>query len=162
MTYLKQTRLHTEEQDGNCWSTCIACILGLDEIPDLNIREPFWFDRTQKFCNENGFYIMEISLDAKDVFLPEGILVIAGGKSPRQPKLKKDSDYEYINHVIIGKIYKENLENNQHRLGVEFIHDPHPDNTFIETLESIAILWPVSHNLQLSKIISEEMRLKQK
>jgi hypothetical protein len=149
MTFLKQTRLHTEEQDGNCWSTCIACMLGLNEIPDLNIREKGWFNRTQAFCNLHGHQIIEVALgEDSGVWFPSNIIVMATGRSPRQPKFEKDKNFKYINHTIIGKI----RVNEEEKIECEFIHDPHPDNTFIETLESLTFIFP-------SNKMTEEQRI---
>lgn len=138
MIKLKQTRLHTEEVDGNCWSTCIACLLELKEIPDLNVRCKDYMEITNNFIRSHGYDLIEIKINENLHWnFPEGLIVIATGKSPRQPNFEKDKDREYICHCVIGKL---NYDPSGTRC--EFIHDPHPDNTNIETLEWISILIP--------------------
>lgn len=154
MTYLKQTRLHTEEEDGNCWSTCIACLLNLrqDEIPELNIREAGWRHRTNKFINKFGYDLIEIQLKKETVvYFPDGLVGIACGDSPRQPHFKKDAEFgDHLPHAVIGKFrqIREDCEVDGKPMvklinECEMLHDPHPDNTFINSLDWMCFLIPI-------------------
>lgn len=142
MKILKQTKLHTEEQDGNCWATCIACMLDLDEIPDLNVSN--YMELTKGFINKHGYDLIEVQITPNlNWRIPNGLIAIVTGISPRQPRFSKDGNKD-ICHTIIGELSQEITDlpgNKCHSITkCEFIHDPHPDNTFIKTLEWVSII----------------------
>lgn len=69
MTEIKQSGL-------NCWATCIACLLDLQEedVPDFCNIEPVedWFKRTVDWLMERGLGIILIDLCEQD--LPDSIV----------------------------------------------------------------------------------------
>ena len=131
MNYLKQTQLHTKEIPGNCWATCLAILLGYDKIPPLNILSDNWWQESEAIAEAKNFKLLEIPYNFAR--LQGEHIVIVSGRSPR-----KAWDGKTINHCVIGKIYNTSLND----IRVDFLHDPHPDNTFIETVDWITFALP--------------------
>ena len=109
MTPIKQTKLHSESQRGNCFAAAIASVLDmpLHAIPKFEEckKEGEW----QKVLFDWLYLIgWDVEIDYKKA--PKGFS-IAGGTSIRG-----------IKHAVVVK-------------DGEFIHDPHPSNDFIETVD---------------------------
>jgi len=110
MIEVKQTKLHDPENgvNGNCWRACIASILSLpiDDVPAFEDEEKFDFESLRDWLREIDA-TMVCTLNPKR-HEPRGY-TIAVGWSPR---------FEGVLHCVVawnGKL----------------IHDPHPDNTFL-------------------------------
>lgn len=116
MIKTKQTELHTEISNGNCWIACIASILELDidKFPSPNeFKNEEWINyhnRVIDCLNELGY---DYEIYTINQYIPKSELVIAVGKSPRGN----------FNHAVIWDDCK----------GI--VHDPHPDNTGINSIE---------------------------
>lgn len=122
--------------DGNCFAACVASImeLGLDDVPDL--AGPEQLDKLETWLKTRGLSYVEVTLrprsgkDGDMLFERFGLngtgYIIAGGKSPR-------GDWE---HAIVVRV--NNADNR-----VEFIHDPHPDRTWIRDIQTLTIIVPV-------------------
>lgn len=95
------------EKVGNCFATCIACLLDLDvdAVPNFCASPSRWWDDARRWLGDRGITPVMIEppdgLDL-DEFLPE-TLFIASGRSPRG---------DYMHSVI----YR----------GGSLLHDPHP------------------------------------
>lgn len=124
MLYLKQKYIHIpRKQSGDCWRTAIASLIECDveEFPYWKIGTSWnkHFDKVISKLEELGYkyewfypnYSMEEDI-YKDAY---GGILIAIGKSPRSTKNNK------FYHAVL---WKEGI-----------IHDPHPDNTGILSIE---------------------------
>jgi hypothetical protein len=124
-------------------------LMGLDEIPDLNVREKNWRERSNNFIKEMGYSMVEVKI-TEDLIMylpPEGILGIATGLSPRQTKFEKDRKmWNCIMHCVIGKFTQNIKEVDEDRVSLqtqcEFVFDPHPSDEYIKTLEWMTLLIP--------------------
>ena len=120
-TKLKQTRLKTETQRGNCLPTVIACLLGYDNPESvIQIQEYYdsddWLDIMYDWLYKKGFEREWIN-----GHLYNDELYMVSGNTVRN-----------ILHVCIyknGKLY----------------HDPHPANTGLITETTFSILIPVNN-----------------
>lgn len=115
MKKLQQTKFNEE---GNCFTTCIASILEteIEKIPSKIESEDWWSyeSRLNIFLKDNY-----------DVFLlfvefPEGAEFI-------------DNNYENSLYIACGKA-KRGFEHAVIYEGNSMIHDPHPDNSGIESI----------------------------
>lgn len=124
MRFYKQTILHTEATNGNCWATCLACLLDLDAIPELDIMANDWWEQSEKLANSKGLTLFEVAW--------------SGGRfQPRDCILSGDSPRGKFKHSVIGK-----LNASAEKAWVDFIHDPHPSDDFINTVDYITIAIP--------------------
>lgn len=146
MKPVKQTRLVTEDQQGNCYPAVIASILEMECEEVFQVQEHYdgyWKEPLDIWLEERGYEITEAD-DFKvwhhDLWLhrffetdgknPDGLpaeqwgeimrdeledqYYFVSGISPRDPE---------IAHIVI---YKNGV----------MVHDPHPDNTGILTLDT--------------------------
>lgn len=129
--YLKQTQVHTKEIPGNCWATCLANLLGYNEVPPLDILSDDWWKQSEALALAKGFQLLEIPYNFMRI---QGVHeVIVSGRSPR-----KNWEGKELNHCVLGKIISEGKTTR-----VEFLHDPHPDDTFIESVDWITFALPI-------------------
>lgn len=110
MRFNFQTILHNPEEGhyGDCWRTCIACLLDLkpDEVPHFALQGKNYFESTQSWLHERGMALYEYAY--RDDFLMQGIkgcFHILSGPSPRDPV--------NVRHSVIG-------------LDGQVVWDPHP------------------------------------
>lgn len=117
MKPLKQTKLHSKTQQGNCFQTSIASILDLEieEVPFFIDKGEAWWLYFTNWLKDKGFYT--IVFNREMVF--EGYYLVLG-TSPRDPD---------INHQVI---YKDGV----------LAHDPHPDNTGVLDIKECMVLVP--------------------
>jgi hypothetical protein len=129
MIPLKQTIFSNPEGTvhGNCFPTCIACILDL-QISDIPLlKGSDWFIELYYFLRERGYeYIGTPGFDEfhesikNKIYYPpfQGVdgYYIVGGKSHRT--------YVDRGHSVIFKEGK-------------MVHDPHPDNNGLLTYENV-------------------------
>jgi len=133
--------------DGNCYQAALATALGLElsEVPDYVGGNDLvqWADyctRLRLWLGKRGtaFYGFGRGKDGQTwADLPEGCLVLLGGKSPR-------GDFK---HIVVAK---------QEGPHLKWFHDPHPDSTFIETVEWCEILLPARSVLDEALALLEE------
>ncbi|MGE4399373.1 MAG: hypothetical protein AB7D29_07620 [Campylobacterales bacterium] len=117
---------------GNCFSACVASMLEMDisEVPDFVPQYgDQWLEHFREWLVPKGLDYFETW--PKDIieYLPKGHM-IATGKSPR-------GDF---NHCVIVKT-SEPHEN----LDLVWIHDPHPDNTFLESITWVGFFIKISN-----------------
>jgi len=124
MIRVKQTKFGPVE--GNCFAACIASLL---EVPieevTIDPRADFWWQTLQDYLKIKNLFFLEVRIDVAinyPLYEMDGILCVMSGKSPR-----KFAGHEGTNHAIVGKI--ESTADQPVKF--TFIHDPHPDNTFI-------------------------------
>lgn len=126
------------EKLGNCFATCVACLLELplEQVPnfvsfgDLQEEMSWWphFIAWLAFQGK-GYSAAEIPAGA---VLPEGRLCILSGKSPRGEH----------HHSVVGKTLplKEGVAQYQ------FIHDPSPHDTFIDgPVHWVTLIFPIEN-----------------
>ncbi len=136
---IKQRQKSFGEKKGSCFSTCVACLLNMpaENVPNWCAEVPEnedWFMAAQHWLDERGYVLVNFDCQP-DGGLPEnlsamvdGQLCICGGKSPRGNWL----------HEVIGR-YRHDEKNRKH--WIDFIHDPHPSNKFIDSLKDVAFLF---------------------
>lgn len=121
MKYLKQT------EPDNCYQTCLACLLELpiDNIPKCAVATTWNWPKLVTWLAYLDLGIIETPYN-RALFTPGNLLAIGSGRSPRGNIL----------HAVIVKIDDSDIV---------FVHDPHPDNTFIKgDLITISILFPIN------------------
>ena len=101
------------EDNGNCYSACIASILELDikDVPTF-CKHSDWMHKANRFVLDHGFALIMFSPvidEAKDI----PAYSVVGGKTKRG-----------CMHAVVY-------------LDGEMVHDPHPDKAGIETEEDI-------------------------
>jgi len=118
------------EGKGNCLSACIASILELkiEEVP-VFISSDWWND-LQKWLQSKGYFAIDIEAKNKEGYcnfyeVPKGLYVILTGDSPRGDFL----------HCVVGIIDYDN-----NKMIANYIHDPHPDNSFLKNIQRIKFI----------------------
>ena len=116
---------------GNCWSACIASLLGLpvEDVPNFCSDEHVgqhgnWLLATQKWLAELGFGCLLLDL----TILPDGCIphhlsgwVIASGRSSRW------TEDEPLDHCVVCRVSRDA----KGELWWEWAHDPHPSREWI-------------------------------
>lgn len=104
---------------GDCFKTCVVNILNLpyEDVPHFAEFEEKWWDETQLWAMENG-YRARAFLPNNDLVIPDRLLVIGTGKSPRG---------NYNHSVIMNS-------------KLELVFDPHPSNVGIESLIDVIVI----------------------
>jgi len=122
---------------GNALQAAVASIFGLDltEVPNF-VELPEGYEKAiQKFCGENGGSSAKIKLGGDtnnsnhNHNNHEGQFCVLRGKSPR-------GDF---GHVVVARKTKDVGESTSDSTtigGFEMIHDPHPDETFLDNDEA--------------------------
>ena len=115
MKKLLQTKFN---ENGNCFNTCIASILEteIEEIPSKIESEDWWsyIDRLNVFLKDN-YYVFLLYAE-----YPDWAEYIA-------------DNYEDSIYIACGKA-KRGFEHAVIYKGNSMIHDPHPDNSGIESI----------------------------
>ncbi len=137
MLTTKQTIFDFER--GDCWRTCIACTLELplEDVPnfcakdtdtyDCEGRREDWYRRTVLWLRSRGYQLITFNWPLPDgcgLVPPEGLALLTG-PSPRDKEK---------NHVVLARIATEFVKSDDgfgHTYKMYFVHDPHPDDTFI-------------------------------
>lgn len=106
---------------GNCWATCIACLLGIDvaEVPNFVAFEDF-FGEAQRWLARRGLALAQVRTDPAE-WSPDyaHVVTIAGGPGPRG-----------YDHCVLWQHGK-------------LLHDPHPSGAGIlraETFEFLVVV----------------------
>jgi len=105
----------------NCMQVCLASLFecDIDEVPKGACGDSWNFTEVQEWLRDKyGLQAVEIHIEGKDLYFYETLVdieCIIIGQSPRTNVL----------HAIVAKIKDAG------RQKFEYIHDPHPDGTFI-------------------------------
>lgn len=114
------------EQRGNCWTACIASLLGLpiEDVPDFVQIEvdggEDWWGHTWRFLNGRGYLLTIVDLTD-----PGDGPYIQCGLSPRSPA----ADGKAVYHAVIHE-------------GGRLVHDPHPDGLGVVSIEDAYAVVP--------------------
>ena len=116
---LDQTKLHTEEQNGNCLATAFASLLEIpiSDVPEFEDMGTEWFVVMKKWLESIGFDLIEWREEEPKYLM--GYYMVAG-KSPRG-----DFDHQVI-----------------HRAG-KLAHDPHPSRDGVDSFVDAYALLPI-------------------
>ena len=107
MLYLTQSKLSGESIKGNCFKTCLACLLDIedvDRVPAFEEMNDDWFKHFFKFLYNNKLdYNGTSTIDKLSSINFNGIdgYYIVGGKSPRgimHAVIYKDAKLEWDPH----------------------------------------------------------------
>ena len=131
---------------GNALQAAVASIFGLElsQVPNF-VELPEGYEAAiQSFCAEKGWTSLKLKM-GEDTAAPfgeeyEGKLCVLRGKSPRG-----DSG-----HVVVAA-----RRTSKDGCGFEMIHDPHPDETFLD--ESEAFGWCMFFDEKDSAAASSEL-----
>ncbi len=133
----KQTIFDFER--GNCWATCLSCVLdlNLDDVPnfcavDANITTDDgitldWYQRTVMWLRQRGWDLVSFVYPppaGSDLCLPDCWALVTG-PSPRNPEKM---------HVVVCRVQAQYVESGDgwaQSYKITTIHDPHPDDTFL-------------------------------
>lgn len=105
---------------GNCFSACVATLLGLsiDDVPYF-MEPDDWFQGFLDWLAPRGWWAVTFKLVRGGWSPPDGALVILGGESPRGP------------HACVGR-------------GRRVVHDPHPSRDGLIAVEDVTLLIPMN------------------
>ena len=119
--------------EGNCIMACVASITGfvIESLPDLYIDAEQQGKNWWRFFVEEmmklGYFAVRYDFgDDGPPVIPMG-LAIVGGSSPRKIE---DEDGGAVGHVVVMD-------------GGKLVHDPHPDQSGIGTIDDWIVLIPV-------------------
>jgi hypothetical protein len=115
-------------EGGNCFATCVACLLDLavEDVPNFVTGEDWWED-FQKWLEEKNLFAIEIDCEVQHMRnLPLGQLAILTGEANRG-----------LLHCVIAAY--DGVDKNGY-MQWRFIHDPHPDDTYIKKIEYICFI----------------------
>lgn len=132
LRFFKQTRLHTDEQHGNCFATCLATLLGyngIEDVPQWETGEDWgdYYQRYMSFLTKKGFTILRMEGHPHI----QGFY-IASGFTARGTK-----------HACIY--------HNGHLL-----HDPHPSGEGLEVVEFVEVLGDIEFVVDKYRTALEE------
>lgn len=123
-THVRQTDFNAGK--GNALQCCVAALFGLelDDVPNFITLSEGYFSGIEQFVAPR--YRVR-KCDCVEASAEEdGTLCILRGKSPRGSH----------GHVVIARIKKtEDTKNTTNQDFFEFVHDPHPEETFLDTNE---------------------------
>lgn len=120
----------TGHNSGNCWSACIASLLGLpiELVPNFcgdakakaadGESRPDWMTPAQEWLRQRGLGFVTLGVDGSGAFpiLPNCTCII-NGKSPRGNHL----------HAVVGNIVCKDGA-----IEFDYQHDPHPSGAFLD------------------------------
>jgi hypothetical protein len=110
---------------GNCFATCIACLLRVpaDTVPNFCVDRPSrWFMDCNDWLRERGWTALYLRGESWVAFLPEqhpGLTVIASGPGPRG-----------CDHCVLMRDGK-------------LLHDPHPSEDGLVRVNDVMVLAPL-------------------
>lgn len=109
---------------GNCFSACVATLLGLplEEVPYFMEPEDTWWERFLAWLRPRGLYALCLKLDGAE-WAPAGYHVLSG-QSPRKPD-DPDAHHSVVAHWR------------------EIVHDPHPSRAGLLTRRDVIVLIPL-------------------
>lgn len=109
---------------GNCFAACVASILGadLEHVPNFVVADYDWMISANRWLAEH-YGLVLVDRDVADHAMADwnglvnGIWCILSGKSPR-------GDHS---HAVVGRYH---INDDGHWFSL--VHDPHPDQTFLD------------------------------
>lgn len=130
-------KLPPADEMGNCFATCVACLLELDPaiVPNFVAKRGDWWAGLQDWLVERGYFAIEVDYKADQPAtfwpLPGDVLCIVNGKSPRG-----DHTHSVIckTEIVDGAIRNSRFV---------WVHDPHPSNDFVGEVRSITFIVPL-------------------
>jgi hypothetical protein len=121
----KQHQTIIDKDIGNCFATCIACLLDLDvaDVPNFITLSDLWWREFTDWLNARGYSAIMVDMRIKGAWSGSmacwsHALCVVGGQSPR-------GDY---GHAVVGRMTGWLDEGDEL---YELVHDPHPDGTGI-------------------------------
>lgn len=115
----KQHQTQFGEPMGNCFATCVACLLDIDvaDVPNFCALGDLWWRDFSDWLNERGFSAIVVCMRTKGAWSGSmacwaNALCIVSGPSPR-------GDFD---HAVIGR-----MSGWEGADLYEFVHDPHPE-----------------------------------
>lgn len=117
MIPVEQTKLHSENQNGNCLAASLSSILeiSLSDVPEFENMGEEWWPKMMRWLESLGLYMIQWR---EEVVLPGYYLVM--GVSPRNKS---------INHQVVFRNGK-------------LVHDPHPSKAGVSEIKQIMALLP--------------------
>jgi hypothetical protein len=110
-------RITNDPERSDCFATCVAMILDLDDVPNFQAAGPGWWRRLQEWLSRRNLLAVEVRLPPEGrsvTAMTPGVPVILSGKSPR-------GDWP---HAVVGLTRWDD--------GFEFAHDPHPAGGWLD------------------------------
>lgn len=135
MNKIDQTKFGKE--NGNCFSACVAMLLGmdLDDVPFFMGNEPApwlskgdmdvedWFGKFNAWLKQRGWFAVMVTYHEDDGTWEFGPHILSG-VSPRS------TDDDIFHHSVVA-------------IGDEVFHDPHPDRSELRTCDDRIFLVPL-------------------
>lgn len=123
------------DQCGNCFATCVACLLEIDPrtVPNFAAHPGDWWAPFQDWLACRGLVAIEVHCNEKEAYLwplPSNVFCIVNGKSPRG---------DHSHSVIAKTVAVPGDGQRDHRF--DYVHDPHPSNDFVtEPIRSLTFI----------------------
>jgi hypothetical protein len=117
------------DADGNCFSTCVACMFGIPthEVPNFcaDNSPDYWWDAFREWLLPRGFTPIVLRTNGKDGWVEEfkDVTMIAGGPGPRGGE-----------HAVLWR-------------NGALLHDPHPSGDGLVSIDDVTML--ISNNVEL-------------
>jgi hypothetical protein len=118
-----QTRIHSEQQNGDCWATAIECILDLPlgTLPRWENNDTSYWQTVMTFlAHHYGLWCQRVDASAHSMLHPVGFHII-NGDSPR---------FAGLGHSVVG-------------FDGDFFHDPHPDGSYVSRVTEWEFYVPI-------------------
>jgi len=111
MRRLIQSKIHDPENGvrGNCYSACLAMILGLGvaDVPDFDEGpKAYWYLRVRAWLKERGYALLRVVPDPDHGWdgvlldVDPGAVTIHSGLSPRSPTRDMESGDKVLHSVV--------------------------------------------------------------
>ena len=120
--------------DGNCFSTCVAMILGMDikDVPHFCAEKDDWWGKFQNWLVGRGMYAIELNQHTSMARVPVGTPAILSGNSKRG-----------LLHSVIAEFSGVTNGDKSEWL---FKYDPHPSDQFLESVETVCFIVQVPYS----------------
>ncbi len=150
MIPVKQTKLHNPpDQNGNCFAAVISSITGIpiEEMYAIedSYSDPCWSERLTNWLLERGW----LWRSAKDFEYRYGLGKMPVGFS--------ENDFKDQPYLVIGrtKSFNGEVAHICIYMNGDLVHDPHPDNTGLTTMEHFEVIQKVCKNSEPTYTLSE-------
>lgn len=124
-----------EPMRGNCYQACLASIfeMPLDQVPHF-MEYKNWTEHLDEWLYKMGLLHVEVKVDTEEAVLYPmmgGAICLATGHTARHPTRL---------HTIVARTgHAHRREKN-----FEYLHDPHPDGTFLTKLKTVEFFPPMN------------------
>lgn len=120
-----------DQMRGNCFQACMASILELplEDVPHAMMHSD-WMERVNIWLASRGLGMVMVNLNTEESYihpLPAGMIVMIGGRTMRHPSRL---------HSVVAKTKAGGI-------AWDYIHDPHPDKTFLTEATDITWIFPL-------------------